>query len=59
MTDMYGNGVVRADGFFIPDLLIDLVDGENLSGILDEEQKNIVLDRSQLDRFIVDPLCRR
>ena len=48
---MYGDGVVCADGFFVPDLLVDLVDGEDFSGVFGQQQKNVVLDRSQIEIF--------
>ena len=34
MADVDGYGIVGADGILIPDLFVDLVDGEYLSGIL-------------------------
>ena len=51
---MYSNGVVCANGFLVPDLLVDFVDRENLAGIFGQQQKDVVLDRSQFDGFIID-----
>ena len=51
---MDGYGIIRADRFFIPDLFIDLVYGEHLSGILDEKEKNVIFNGSQLDEFSIN-----
>ena len=34
---MYGNRVVGTNGLLVPDLLVDLIDGENLAGIFCEQ----------------------
>ena len=54
MPDVDGDRVVRTDGILIPDALIDLVDGENPPLIFDEEQKDVIFDRCQLHRLIID-----
>ena len=41
---MYGNRVVGTNGLLVPDLLVDLIDGENLAGIFGEQQQNVVFD---------------
>ena len=50
---MYCYGVVGTDGLLIPDLLIDLVDGEYFSGILHQKQQDVVFNGGQLDLFVV------
>ena len=44
---------MRWSGLFIPDLLIDLVNGEYLPGIFNEEQQNVIFNGSQLDLLAV------
>ena len=51
---MNRNCIVRADRLLIPDRLVDLVDGEDFSGVFGQQQKNVVLDRSQFDGLIID-----
>ena len=51
---MNGYSIIRTDGLFIPDLLIDLVNGEHLSGIFNEEQQNVILNGSQLDKLPIN-----
>ena len=50
---MNRNCIVRADRLLIPDRLVDLVDGEDFSGVFNEQKQDIVLDRCQLDEFAV------
>ena len=45
--------IVRADGLFIPYLLVDLIDREYLARIFHQQKKDIVLNRRQLDGFSV------
>ncbi len=54
MADVDGNGVIRADGLFVPNFLIDLIDRENLARILDEQQEDIVLNRCEFDGIAAD-----
>ena len=54
MADVNGYSIIRTDGLFIPDLLIDLVNGEHLSGIFNEEQQNVIFNGSQLDEFPIN-----
>ena len=51
---MNRNCIVRADRLLIPYRLVDLVDGEDFSGVFNEQKQDIVLDRCQLDEFAVD-----
>jgi hypothetical protein len=48
---MNRNCIVRADRLLIPDRLVDLVDGEDFSGVFNEQKQDVVLDRCQLDEF--------
>ena len=50
---MNRNCIVRADRLLIPDRLVDLVDGEDFSGVFNEQKQDVVLDRCQLDEFAV------
>ena len=50
---MYGNRVVGTNGLLVPDLLVDLIDGENLAGIFGEQQQNVVFDGSQFNWFVI------
>ena len=49
MADMDRHRIVRADGFLIPDLLVNLIDGEYLACVLHQQKQDIVLDGGQLD----------
>ena len=51
---MYGNCIVGADSFFIPDLLINLVNRKYLACIFYQKQENIVFNRSQLNGSAVN-----
>ena len=51
---MYGNGVVGTDGFLIPDLFVDIIDGENLASVFGKQQQDVVLNGSQLDGLVID-----
>lgn len=53
MADVHGHCIVRADGLFIPYLLINLINGKYLSRILHQKQQDIVLDGRQLDGIAV------
>ena len=53
MADVDGYGIVGADGILIPDLFVDLVDGEYLSGILYKEQQDVILNGRELDGLAV------
>ena len=54
MADVHGYGIVRSDCLFIPYLLINLVYGEYLACVFHQKQQNIVLNRSELDKFSVN-----
>ena len=43
MADVDRNRIVRPNGLFVPDLLIDLVNREHLPGIFNQEQQDICL----------------
>ena len=49
MPDVYGNGIIRRDGFFIPNLFIDLIDGKYTALILNQQKQDIVLNGCELD----------
>ena len=53
MADMNGHRIVRSDCLLIPDLFVNLIDGEYLPRILHQEQKDVVLDGGQLNGFSV------
>ena len=59
VTDVYSYCIVGADGFLIPDLFVNLINGENLAGILNQKQKNIVFNRSQFDQAVIDKKDRK
>ena len=50
---MNRNCIVRADRLLIPDRLVDLVDGEDFSGVFNEQKQDVVLDRCQLYHFSI------
>ena len=45
--------VVCADGFFVPDLLINFINRKYFSGIFDQKKKDIVFNGSELDQIII------
>ena len=53
MADVDSHRIIRTDSFFIPNLLINLIDGKYLPGILHQKKKDIVLNGSQLNRLPV------
>ena len=46
--------VIRANGFLIPDLFVDLINGKYLSCVLYQKQEDIVFNRSQLNRISIN-----
>ena len=50
---MYSHRIVGADGFLIPDLFVDFIDGENLAGVFGQKKQDVVFNRSQLDGFVI------
>ena len=52
---MNRNCIVRADRLLIPDRLVDLVDGEDFSGVFNEQKQDIVLNGCQLHHITVYP----
>ena len=53
VANMDSYGVVGTDGLLIPYLFINLIDGENFSGILNEKQEDVIFDRCKSDQFSV------
>ena len=53
MADVYRHSVVRSDGIFVPNTLIDLVNGEDTALVFNQKQQNTVLNGSQLHRLPV------
>ena len=53
MADMYGHGVVGSDGFLVPYLLVDFVNGEYLARIFHKQQQDVVFDGSQLNQLVI------
>ena len=41
---MYRHSVVRSDGIFVPNTLIDLVNGEDTTLVFNQKQQNTVLN---------------
>ena len=50
---MHGHRIVRAECLLLPDLLVDLLDGEHLSLVLQKKQQDVVLNPCQTDRLAV------
>ena len=50
---MYSHGIICANGVFIPDALINLVNRKNLALVFHQKQQDIVLNRRKLHRLVV------
>ena len=53
MPDVYRYGIFVPDGRFLPDLFVNLPDGEHLPGMLHEQPEHAVFDGRQGNRFSV------
>ena len=49
MADVDGDRIICAERLFIPDLLIDLIDGEHFAFVLEQKEQDVVFDTCQTD----------
>ena len=53
MTNVDSYCIICTNGFLVPDLFVDLINREYLSCILNQKQKDVILNRRQFDRLSI------